>query len=278
MKRILSILILGFVFLAPTHPIYADTIKPIRILIVPGHDNKVWGAQYGKIKEADMNLRLAKELFSILNKDKRFEVFITRNSENYTKEFADYFLNNRSSVITFEKNAKKEQQASVLTGDFIIKEGAPHNGVKSDIALRLYSFNKWANENNIDAMIHIHFNDYPRKHSRTIGKYTGFTVYMPDAQRPNGPESIKLAQSIFTQLKQKYTPSTFPKENGGLISDQKLIALGANGTLNASVLSVLNEYGYIYEKKFRYSKTRHQAYKDMATLTVNGIKDYFFVK
>jgi len=33
--------------------------------------------------------------------------------------------------------------------------------VTEDIALRLYGFNKWADENKVDAMVHIHFNDYP---------------------------------------------------------------------------------------------------------------------
>jgi len=72
--------------------------------------------------------------------------------------------------------------------------------------------------------------------------------------------------------------STFDKEVPGVVPDQKLIALGANGTLNASIRSVLIEYGYIYEKKFRNTKTRHQAYKDMATGTATGIKKYFFKK
>lgn len=90
--------------------------------------------------------------------------------------------------------------------------------------------------------------------------------------------SSKLAKSIFSQLSKKYTTSTYVKEKGGLIPDQKLIALGASGTLNKNVSSILVEYGYIYQKIFRNSATRHQAYRDMATLTTNGILNYFFKK
>ena len=67
-----------FRFFFSTPNIYAA--EPIKILLVPGHDNEVWGAQYGNVKEADMNLRLANELLKILKKDKRFEVHITKDN------------------------------------------------------------------------------------------------------------------------------------------------------------------------------------------------------
>ena len=68
--------------------------KQIKILLVPGHDNKVWGAQYKNLKEAAMNLAVASRIYDILKKDKRFEVYITRDLNGYTKEFADYFSTN----------------------------------------------------------------------------------------------------------------------------------------------------------------------------------------
>ena len=63
----------------------------------------------------------------------------------------------------------------------------------------------------------------------------------------------------------------YEKEVIGLVPDQKLIALGANGSLSGTARSILVEYGYIYEKKFRTKSTRLQAYKDMAELTATGI-------
>ena len=162
----------------------------------------------------------------------------------------------------------------IANGYILEKENVPHNTVSEDVSLKLYGINKWANENKIDAVIHIHFNDYPRKTKWTMGKYKGFAIYMPDGQFLNAKGSVRLAENIFTQLSKKYITSTYKKELSGLISDQKLIALGASGTLDKDVRSVLIEYGYIY--RFGNSSMRHKAYKTMAILTANGIKNYFF--
>ena len=281
MRRLFSTILIIFIFL----PIFSVQAKAsvqapakIKILLVPGHDDTVWGAEYGTMKEADMNLSVATRIYNILSKDKRFEVHITRDSGGYTKEFADYYAQHLDDVIAFEKDAKATMQTNVADGSFVQKEGVPHHVVSSDVALRLYSFNKWADDNKMDAVINVHFDDYVRPNVWTIGKYTGFTVYFPDGQLANNFGSGQLAADIFTQMKKNYHTSTYPPELGGLIPDQKLIAMGSNGTLDASVRAVLIEYGYIYEKKFRTKSTRLAAYDDMALRTANGIKNYFFLK
>lgn len=276
-------LFLLVIFLLPTFQTGADSTKtdlppiiaPIKILLVPGHDNQVWGAQYGNLKEADMNLVLATKIYNILKQDKRFDVYITRDSNGYTKEFAD-FSTQKGSILAFEQNAKALMHNEIADGSFVVEPNTPHHTVNTDVALRLYGFNKWADENNIGAMIHIHFNDYPLPTKWTIGKYKGFAIYMPNNQFPNAAKSADLAKSIFKELHKKYITSTWKQEMGGLVPDQQLIAIGANGTLDASVRSVLVEYSYIYEKKLRTRSTRLQAYTDMANLTVVGIKNYFF--
>ncbi len=284
MKKILFILIAFLIpvfFTQAVSPVSKSTskpVEPIRILLVPGHDNEVWGAQYGNIKEANMTLVLATQVYNLLKKDKRFEVYITRDSSGYTKEFADYFSQHKEDIISFRQNAKQEMQAKVATGSFVQKETVIHNSVTKDTSIVLYGINKWVDENKMDAVIHFHFNDYPRPTKWKIGEYKGFTIYMPDGQLANSKESSKLAGSIFSQLHKKYQSSTLPEEIGGMVPDQKLIALGANDTLNPDTSSVLVEYGYIYEKMFRKSSTRHQAYKTMAGLTTKGITNYFFGK
>jgi N-acetylmuramoyl-L-alanine amidase len=283
LRKILAIVFLLFAS-TPIFPVCAANTniavtKPIKILLVPGHDNQVWGAQYGTMKEATMTLALATQIYNILKKDKRFEVHVTRDGTpplSYTKEFADYFTNHWSDIIAFEQNAKKLMQNNITNGSFVVEPNAPHHKVNSDVALRLYGLNKWADDNNMDAMIHIHFNDYPRANKWTIGQYKGFAIYLPNGQFANGKESGQLAADIWTQLRKKYITSTYPPEAGGMVPDQQLIAIGANGTLNASVRSVLVEYSYIYEKKFRNKSTRLQAYKTMAQLTAKGIQNYFF--
>lgn len=277
MRRMLLILIFA-AFFCPLMLQAQGVVSPIKILLVPGHDNEVWGAQYGNIKEADMNLVLATQIYNILKKDKRFEVYITRDKNGYTKEFSDYFSNNKADIISFKNNAKEETQVKIDNGTILEKSGVMHNAVNEETAIELYGINKWANENKINTVISVHFNDYLRATKWTIGKYKGFVIYMPDGQMANSPESSKLAKNIFSQLSKKYITSTYIKEKGGLISDQNLIALGASNTLNGSVNSVLIEYGYIYQKIFRNSTTRHQAYKDMAILTTRGVVNYFFKK
>lgn len=248
---------------------------PIKILIAPGHDKEVWGAEYGNIKEADMNLVLGTQIYNILKKDKRFQVYITRDSGGYTKEFADYFKN-KKDILSFKDKAQKDTQIKIKDGTIISKVGVVHNAVNEETSIELYGINKWSNENKIDAIINIHFNDYPRSTKWTIGKYKGFVVYLPDGQMANAKESAKLGKSIWTELLKKYTTSTYPKEKGGLITDQKLIATGGSNTLDKYVNSILIEYGYIYQQIFRNTKTRHQAYKDMASLTAIGVTNYFF--
>jgi N-acetylmuramoyl-L-alanine amidase len=276
MKKLLLILTFLTFLVIPTTSIKASV--PIKILLVPGHDDEIWGAQYGNVKEAAMNLAVASRIYGLLKKDKRFEVHITRNTDGYTKEFLDYFSSQKDEIITFKENAKKEMQAKIETGDFLEKENVDHNIVSANTAIVLYGINKWANENKMDAVIHIHFNDYPRATKWTIGKYRGFVIYFPDGQLANWKESSLLAADIFTQLRKKYVTSTYKPEMAGLTPDQSLIALGSNDTLEVSVRSVLIEYSYIYEKKFRNYTTRHQAYNDMSNLTTVGIKNYFFPK
>ena len=249
--------------------------RQIKVLIVPGHDNEIWGSQYGNIKEANMNLALATNIYNILKEDKRFQVFITRDNNGYIKEFSDYFSSKELDIKNFKENAKKKIQIKINNGSFLEKENVKHNPVKENTSIVLYGINKWANENNIDAIIHIHFNDYPRKTKWTIGHYKGFAIYMPDKQFLNSKKSEKLAKNIYTELSRDYISSNYKKELNGLVPDQKLIAIGASNTLLANVGSVLVEYGYIYEKKFRTINSRKQAYKNMAILTANGIKNSF---
>ncbi len=273
MDRIFSkFVIVFFSLLIPLS--LAGASEPIKILLVPGHDDEVWGAQYGNTKEAEMNLSLATNLYNILKKDKRFEVYITREKGAYTREFADYLSLHQADISAFKEAAKTEMQNRISSGSFTEKENVPHNNASEDAAIKLYGFNKWANENKMGAVIHIHFNDYPRPNAWTAGKHRGFAIYIPDNQFGNSLESGLLGANIHMQLVKKYITSTYEKELGGLIADQKLIALGSNGTLLPSVRSVLIEYGYIY--RFKTKASRERAYTSMSKLTATGIKNYFF--
>lgn len=280
MKRIFLIILFFVITFIPAGFLHASVAKPIKILVVPGHDNEVWGAQYGNIKEADMNLNLATRIYNSLKKDKRFEVYITRKAglepsqSGYVKEFADYFSLRSDEIKAFKDRSKATTKEKISNGIIEQKENPPHNSVTEETAIKLYGINKWADENQIDAVIHVHFNDYPRASTWIKGVHKGFAIYIPEEQMVNSKESTKLAKSIFTQLHKKYMTSTYSEELGGLVPDQSLIALGSNGTLLPSVRSVLIEYGYIY--RFPTKASRDSAYINMANLTTTGIKNYFF--
>ncbi len=246
----------------------------IKILIVPGHDDEVWGAEYKNLKEADMNLVLATQIYNLLKKDKRYKVYITRNSQGYVREFADYFTTEKDNILAFKTKAKEETQNKIDAGSLVTKTNVPHNAVSTDTSVKLYGINKWANENKIDLVLSVHFDDTNRSTLSEIGPYKGFTVYYPDAQMANAKESTNLAKSIFNKLHKKFSTSTYPEENNGFVSDQKLIALGTSGTLNSTVRSILVEYGYIY--RFGNTTMRRNAYKTMASLTTQGVTNYFF--
>ncbi len=275
MKRMLITLMIIFTPVCFSHA-QTTPITPIKILLVPGHDDETWGAQYGTVKEADMNLVLANKIYNILKLDKRFQVYITRNSAGYNDEFINYFEREALNIAAFRDAAKKVMQEKIDGGSFEVKEDVPHNNANERTSIILYGINKWANENKIDAIVHIHFNDYPRPSAWTKGEYKGFSIYIPEDQLLNASGSSGLAQKIFTELRKKYATSTYPLEAGGLVKDQSLIALGSNLTLNSTVRSILIEYGYIY--RFGDAVMRRAQYPIMAGYTATGIKNYFFSK
>lgn len=248
----------------------------LKVLIVPGHDNENSGAQYGTLREADMNLELATKIYNQLKEDGRIEPYITRDENGYVKEFTDYYLNHKKDIITFLANAKKKMKKKLATGAFVKKSNTPHQAVSDDIALRLYGFNKWANDNNADVVVHVHFNDYSRPSVWAVGEREGFAIYMPDSQFVNASPSRFLAKDIHAELSKNFKTSDYIKEQGGLVSEQKLIAIGASGTLEKDVASVLVEYGYIY--KFGSRKNREKSYRLMADATFKGIDNYLFNK
>jgi len=247
--------------------------KKTKILIVPGHDSNDYGAEFKELKEEELNLELAENLFNLLSKENSFEVFITRNKTGYTEIFNNYFeqkneINNfisENKIITNEKTKK---------GQFEPVNVVEHNLVGEDIALKLYGINKWSNENDIDIILHVHFNNYPRSDMDKIGKYNGFSIYTP-SQTMNGYfESKIFAQYLRKNLNNFFKESNLPIEKDIVIENSDLIAIGANNTLENSI-SVLVEYAYIYESSFYNKEKRDRSLDKAAYQTYISIKDYF---
>ena len=221
MKKLLFILLL---LLIPVS-IFAQTIKPIKILIVPGHDNKEWGAEFNGVKEADMTEKLSLMIFDLLKKDKKFEPIITRDWNGYTPTFEDYFINGEQAITDFINEKKSAFESKLQDGSIQAVENIYHNYASQRMATVLYGINKWADENNVDAVIHVHFNDYPRP-KKVRGEYTGFAVYVRDKQMNNSKDSYQLGSFVFQSLLHDYNKSNYPPEASGVVPDQNLIAIG----------------------------------------------------
>lgn len=246
----------------------------VRVLIVPGHEPSFGGAEYGSLKERNMTVELGQNLQTFLQNDGHYQTFITRDASQWSPTFVSYFDSEWDQIISWQKTYKQAMSQLVSLGSTILpKSSVGHAFAPDDVATRLYGITKWANENNIDITIHIHFNDYPGRGNNSPGKYSGLAVYVPVAQYENSTTTHAIADTIFKRLA-KYNPvSDLPGESSGVVDDSELIAVGANDTADSA--SMLIEYAYIYEPQFNDPDTRSLAIKDLAYQTYLGLEDFF---
>jgi N-acetylmuramoyl-L-alanine amidase len=248
--------------------------KKVRILIMPGHEPSYGGAEYAALKERDMTVELGKNLQQYLENDPHYDVFIARDTEAWSPDFASYFKNKWNDIAAWKAASREEFSRLVSIGAATQTFSAVgHNSARDDVAVRLYGITKWSNEHKIDIAIHIHFNDHPGRNTNVAGNYSGFSIYVPASQYGNSTTTKAIADSLFTRLA-KYNPvSNLVGESGGVIDEPELIAVGANNTADAA--SMLIEYSYIYEPQFEDASARSLALKDLAFQTYLGLQDFF---
>ncbi|PCI29748.1 hypothetical protein COB55_01585 [Candidatus Wolfebacteria bacterium] len=266
--------------------VFPETITPemlkdkyekqtIRVVVVPGHDNQYVGTVFKGRTEAEHTRKIARHLMKYLENDERFTAIVVRDTDTgkYTDTFSNYFTQKENEIKSFMK--ERRSHVKVLKNEGIIKstEIIDHNYATSNTAIRLYGVNKWSNENSIDLILHMHFNDYPRRTRSNEGKYSGFALYVPDSQYSNGRASRDVAEVMQKELAQFLPESDLPKEKGGIIEAQELIALGSNASQRSAALLI--EYGYIYEAQFVNADTREIMFEELALQTYNALKNYF---
>jgi len=266
-------------------PFFGESVTPeelrnkyknnaVKILIVPGHDNKFPGTDFSGVKESDLNVELGYYLLDFFEQDEKFELFITREKDgNYSSWFSEYVETQNAAIKTFQDTLKSVMKEAILKGRVRRNARVYHNAANSQTSLILYGVNKWANENNIDIVLHIHFNDYPGRQYSASGRYSGFSVYIPENQLPNARASKEIAQAIKNKLEFFFSKSTLPAEAEAVIEDQELIAIGSNASRDG--VSALVEYGYIYEMQFIDKNLRPHTMKELAFQTYRGVKNYF---
>ncbi|MSR71190.1 MAG: hypothetical protein EXS50_00760 [Candidatus Taylorbacteria bacterium] len=249
-------------------------VPKIKILLVPGHDLLDVGTTYRTINEELLTRKLALNIYDLLKNDDAFEVMITRDPKtgNYIDEFKNYFSEQRTAISDFKLASKKDMKERLSNGDVERDEPISHNKTSARVSNILFGINMWANDNDIDLVLHIHFNNYTRANLYNPGRYTGFSIYVPEHQYDNASSSIEIAHIIESKLKTFLKPSSLPIEKDTVIESQDLIAIGAdNSRMNSSILV---EYGYIYQPEF----TNAEILGNISKLTYDGIVDFYSKK
>lgn len=247
--------------------------RPVKIIIVAGHDDKSPGAVYRDRREADMNVKLAEALAGFLSKDKEFETVLTRLKDGYNPIFWDFRERNKNTLYDFISSKKLDMRQLMEAGSVHDSPGVKHNKAPEEFITTLYSVNRWANESAADIVIHIHFNDAAGRRREVPWDHSGFSIYIPEKQYSNAKASRALAKSIFGRLSRFYPASDLPIEDAGLVESQDLIAVGAYNTLDSA--GMLIEYGYIYEPQFETSEVRAKTITELAWQTYLGLHDFF---
>jgi N-acetylmuramoyl-L-alanine amidase len=242
--------------------------KTFNILIIPGHNPTDGGANYKNIYERDLVAEIGAKIADTLNKESGYKVTVARDENNWNPILSDYFTSQKQQIIDWKNKLQEEDKAMLASGQKkYVADMADHSEVTADTSVRLYGMNKWANENNIDLVLNLHFNDEQRPNMNAPGDLKGFVIFVPESQMKNSGASKIAGEDIFKELKK-----IEPPEINYLLEDQTLIALGASGTLNAP--SILIEYSYIYEKGIRTDADRENTLNQMAGQTALGIDDY----
>ncbi len=247
----------------------------INILIVPGHDPVQSGAAYKGTKESDLTVHMGRVLEKKLKSNPQFVTTLARSEDGFHPSLQYAFSNERDLILLY-RTIKQNIMRHLINAEVVTPYvGVEHNTAPTETAVKLYGINKWANETKQDIVIHIHFNDYPGRPYNKVGKHSGFSIYIPESQYSNAKASKDFGIHLKKQLETKFSPSSLPLEQGGLIEDQELIAIGSNNSVDG--ISILVEYGYIYEPQFQNETLRTQTLESLAKLTYEAIEDYLSI-
>jgi len=246
--------------------------KKIKILIVPGHEPDAGGAdEFKKIKERDLNLQLSLLLKENLSKNTNFDVILARDQSGWDPNLENYTKTSSTTIMNWVADMKAKMLAKVKTGEVqLINQDMVHNYATDEAVLFLYGINKWIAENNVDLVLHVHFNSNPKINGKP--NYNGYCIYVPEKQYSNASSSLIFANYLNKEFSKIEKPSNMPQEKNTIIPDQQLIAIGEYGTLKIPVAVV--EYAYIYEPKMLSSGTRNSFINSAASSTAMAINKY----
>lgn len=242
---------------------------PRRILLVAGHTAVTKGAVFGQTTEYEINYELLKKAELVLQ-EKGYEVVITHRDDDYSYRFTSFFEENRDRILEFRQLQKDRYDIEYPMG--VVTNDTDHNYASDSVVLQLYGVNLWANENDIDAVVHIHFNDYPGRPAGQRGTHTGFSIFTGLKTNTNFVPSFRLAKALETEMLRYADRSTVPKESAGVL-ESELIAVGQADSVDPP--AILLEGGFVYEEKFTDRTRRSKELANYAQAIGNAVDTYF---
>lgn len=240
-----------------------------KILLVAGHTATTKGAVYDQTTEYELNYDLLRKLEREV-RSRGFDVVITHKGDDYSPQFLEYFDQNEEQILDYRQNKKDAYDAQYPQG--VVTNDTDHNHASPIGVIQLYGVNLWATENNVDAVVHLHYNDYPGRPAGQRGVHSGFSIFAPLKTNDHFVESFKLAKSIEKNMLQSSKRSTVKNESAGVL-ESELIAVGQANSV--TMPAVLIEGGFVYESKFTNPTQREIMLTKQARDIAEGIKQYF---
>lgn len=220
--------------------------KKMRIVVDPGHGGKDPGAVRSRVREKDLNLAVAKELFKLLKKG-GFEVKITRDNDTFIA------LSERSRIannfkadlfVSIHTNATKNKQANgfqvYFRSDKATDKEAAETAALENEAMQYEE----VHYNFVDALLQsLAKNEYINESSKLAG-YVRNAVYKQPGIGIGVNQSDSVRQANFYVLKGVQSPA------------------------------ILVEMGFISSNKDRGRLTQGSVQKKMAQGIYNGVYNY----
>ncbi len=246
--------------------------KKTKILIVAGHEPKAGGAdEFKTIKERDLNLQLSNDLQDILSANPNLEIIIARDNNGWNPDLKNYVETSSTTIMEWASAMKNKMIGKVDSGEIeLIDPNMKHNNAATNAVLYLFGTNKWIEKNNIDLVLHVHFNSNPKINGKPV--FHGYCMYIPEHQYSNSSSSRIFANYLNTEISKIEKPSNMLQEKDLIIEDQELIATGVYDTLKVPVVVI--EYAYIYEPMMLSSSTRNSFIEYAASSTAIAIEKY----
>ena len=204
---VVKIIILILILLVGYSVVSKTENKKIKILIVAGHEPNAGGAdEFKKIKERDLNLQLSNILKDKLLANPNIEIITARDNNGWNPDLKNYVETSSTTIMQWASDMKNKMMGKVDAGEIeLIDPNMKHNPATSSAVLFLFGTNKWIEKNNIDLVLHIHFNSNPKINGKPV--FSGYCMYIPEQQYSNSSSSRIFANYLNTEISKIEKPS-----------------------------------------------------------------------